>query len=184
MRSILSAALLVSLASIACAADDENPFKKAKVGDWAEYKMTGPNVAGTTKMTIVAKDDKEVTYEVTSKFSAFGQETVAPAQKIKVDLTKSYDPVIAANLKQNNTKIEKLGEGSEKVKAGGKEIDAKWTKQRATTTVNDMKIVSDTKMWFSKDVPVSGMVKMESTTTVPGMPGTTTTVELVNSGSK
>ena len=184
MRIALPFVLLLCLSSIVHAADDENPFHKAKLGDWAEYKMTGPNVAGTTKMVIVAKDDKEVTYEITSKFSAFGQETVAPAQKIKVDLTKSYDPIIAANLKQNNTKVEKLGEGSEKVKAAGKEIETKWTKQRATTTVNDMKIVTDTKMWFSKDVPVSGMVKMESTTTVPGMPGTSTTVELVKSGSK
>jgi hypothetical protein len=179
MRFILCATLLVSLASIAYGADDENLFRTAKLGDWAEYKMTGGNVSGTTKMTIVAKDDKEVIYDVTSKFTAFGQETVAPAQTIKVDLTKSYDPIIAANLKQNNTKIEKIGGGSEKVKGGGKEIDTKWTKQRASTTVNNMTIVTDTKMWFSKDVPVSGLVKMESTTM-----GSTSTVELVNSGSK
>jgi hypothetical protein len=130
-------------------------------------------------MKIIAKDEKEVTYEVTSKFSAFGHETAAPAQKIKVDLTKSYDPIISANLKQNNTKIEKIGSGSEKVKVGGKEIETKWTKQRATTTVNDMKVVTETKMWTSKDEPVSGLVKMESTTM-----GSTSTVELVNSGSK
>ena len=184
MRVILSTALLACLASAAYAADDENPFHKAKLGDWAEYTMSGPNVSGTTKMTITAKDDKEVTYEITSKFSAFGQETVAPVQKIKVDLSKSYDPVIAGNLKSNSTKIETLREGSEKVKVAGKEIDAKWTNQRATTTVNDMKIVTDTKMWLSKDVPVSGLVKMESTTTGVGSAGTTSTVELVNSGSK
>lgn len=178
MRSALSAILLIGLASVAYGADD-NPFRKAKVGDWAEYKMTGPNVAGTTKMTIVAKDDKEVTYEVTAKFSAFGRETTAPVQKIKVDLTKSYDPVMAANLKQNNVKIEKVGEGSEKIQAAGKEFDAKWTKLKATTTVNNVPIVSEFKMWFSKDVPVSGLIKMESTTAA-----FTTTVELVGSGSK
>jgi hypothetical protein len=184
MRFILPSVLLLALSSLACGAENENPFLKAKVGDWAEYKMTGQNVAGTTKMVITAKDDKEVTYEVTSKFKAFGQETTAPPQTIKVDLKKSYDPDVAANLKNRNTKIEKLAEGSEKVKVGGKEIEAKWTKQRATTEVSNMKIVTETKMWCSKDVPISGMVKMESTTTGTGGPDTTTTVELTGSGSK
>jgi hypothetical protein len=184
MRFILPSVFLLALSSIAFGAETENPFLKAKVGDWTEYKMTGQGVAGTTKMVITAKDDKEVTYEVTSKFKAFGQETTAPPQKIKVDLTKSYDPDVAANLKNSNTKIEKFGEGSEKIKVGSKEFDTKWTKQRATTEVANMKIVTETKMWMCKDVPISGMVKMESTTTGTGGPDTTTTVELTGSGSK
>jgi hypothetical protein len=179
MRFILIAAHMVLMASVVSGADDENPFRKAKVGDWTEYKMTGPNVSGSTKMTIVGKDEKEVAYEITSKFAAFGQETVGPVQKIKVDLTKSYDPVVAANLSQNNTKIEKVGEGNEKLKVAGKEIETKWTKMKTTTTVNDMQIVSEYTMWISKDVPVSGLVKMETSTM-----GTATKLELVGSGNK
>jgi hypothetical protein len=179
MRFILIAAQLACFGSFVYGADDENPFRKAKVGDWAEYKMTGPNVAGATRMVITAKSDQEVTYEVTSKFTAFGQETVGPVQTIKVDLTKPYDAISAANLQQNNTKSEKIGEGTEKIKVGGKEVETKWTKMKYTTTVNGMMIVSEYQMWLSKEVPVTGMVKMETSTL-----GTATKVELVASGSK
>ena len=179
MRSILAAAVLVCLAPTALLAGDENPFNKSKVGDWVEYKMTGPNVEGKTKMAIIAKDDKEVTYEVTGSFSFVGKETSAPVQKIKVDLTKSYDPIIAANLARTGTKIEKDGEGAEKIKVGDKEFDTKWTKTKSTTTVNGITIVSEHKMWFSKDVPLSGLVRMDTAT---GM--TTTTMQLIGSGSK
>ena len=179
MHVVLVTALLACVSSFAYGGDSENPFRKAKVGDWAEYKMTGANVAGTTKMTILTADDKEVTYEVTATFSAFGQTTAAPVQKIKVDLTKSYDPIVAANLAQNNVKVEKTDEGSEKIKAAGKELDTRWTRFKTTTTVNDTPIISEYRVWFSKDVPVSGLVKMESTTM-----GTATTVELVGSGGK
>ena len=75
--------------------------------------------------------------------------------------------------------IEKLDEGKEKLKAAGKTYDTKWTKLRATTMVNEMKIVVDHKMWFCKDVPLSGLVRMD--TTVSEM---TMKLELIGSGSK
>jgi hypothetical protein len=160
-------------------AGDDHPFKKSRVGDWVAYRMTSPTVGGTTKMTIIAKDDKEVTYEVTSTFSFMGNETVAPVQKIKVDLTKSYDPIIAANLARTGTRIEKEGEGTERIKVGDKEFDTKWTKTRSTTTVNEITVVTEHKMWFAKDVPLSGLVRMD--TTAGGM---TMKLELTGSGSK
>ena len=162
-------------------ADEENPLKKAKVGDWVEYKMTGTNnVAGKTKMVVIAKDDKEVTYEITGTFSFMGKETVAPVQKQTVDLTKPYDPAVAAaNLKATNTKIEKTGEGKEKLKVGEKEFDTKWTKLKSTTTVNNITIVSEYQMWFAANVPLSGLVRLDTTA-----PGVKTKLELVGSGSK
>jgi hypothetical protein len=177
MRSILT--LLLCLVPTALPAAEDNPFKKAKIGDWVEYKMTGPNVEGKTRMTIVAKDDKEVTYELVSTFAFMGKETAAPVQKVKVDLTKNYDPIVADNLKRTGTKIEKVGEGTETIKVGDKKYKTKWTRTKYTTTVNDITVVSDYTMWLSTDVPLSGMVKMETTT---GM--TTMRVELVASGSK
>ncbi len=179
MRSILAAALLSCLVPTALLAGDDNPFTKAKVGDWVEYRMTGPNMEGKTKMTIVAKDDKELTYEVAATFSVMGKEMAAPIQKLTVDLTKPYDPIVAANLKKTGTKIEKEGEGAEKIKIGVKEFDTKWTKMKSTSTVNDVTVVSDYKMWFSKDVPVSGLVRMETTTAM-----FTTKLELIGSGSR
>jgi hypothetical protein len=160
-------------------AGEEHPFKKAKVGDWIEHKLTGGLVQGTTKMTLVAKDDKEVTYEIASTFSFMGKETKSPVQTQKMDLTKDYDAISAANLKSNNTKIEKVGEGKEKLKVGGKEYDTKWTQLKSTTTVQGVTVVNEFKMWYSKDVPLSGLVRMD--TTAGGM---TQKLELVGFGSK
>jgi hypothetical protein len=177
MRSLL--ALLLCLVATALPAAEDNPFKKAKVGDWVEYKMTSATVGGTTKMTIVAADDKEVIYEVTSTFTYMGQESAGPVQKLKVDLTKSYDPIIAANLKRTGTKIEKVGEGTETIKVGGKRFKTKWTKLKSTTVVNDVTVVSEFHSWYSKDVPLSGLVRMDTTT---GM--MTMRLELIGSGRK
>ncbi len=40
MRTAIVATMLVCIAPSAWAADDENPWKNAKVGDWVDYKMT------------------------------------------------------------------------------------------------------------------------------------------------
>jgi hypothetical protein len=179
MRLILAAALLVCFVPAVQGADDENPFRKSKVGDWVEYKMTGPNMEGKTKMTIVAKDDKELTYEVAGSFSYMGNQMVAPIQTLKIDLTKSYDPVVAADVKANGITVEKEGEGKEKVKIGDKEYDTKWTKTKATSTVGGVTVVTNTKVWISKDIPLSGLVRMEST-----VAAITTKLDLIGSGSK
>jgi hypothetical protein len=176
---MLAMGLLMCLAPAIHSADADNPYKNAKVGDWIEYKMTGQNMEGSTRMTVVAKDDKELTYEVASSFSFMGNKMVGPVQTLKIDLTKPYDAISAANLKANNVKIEKLGEGKEKLKAAGKEYDTKWTQLRATATVNEMKIVMDYKMWFSSDVPLSGLVRMDTTT-----PTMTMRLEIIGSGRK
>jgi hypothetical protein len=179
MPSVIAIALLVCFAPAIQAADDENPFKNAKLGDWVEYKLTGENMEGSTKMTVLSKDNKELVYEVAASVSFMGNKVDGPVQIMKIDLTKAYDAISAANLKAKNVKIEKLDEGKEKLKTAGKEYDTKWTRLRATTMVNEMKMVVDYKMWFSDDVPLSGLVRMD--TTAPGM---TTKLELIGSGSK
>jgi hypothetical protein len=103
----------------------------------------------------------------------------APVQKLTVDLTKPYDPIVAANLKRTGTKIEKDGEGREKIKVGEKEFDTKWSKLKCSTTQNGVTIASDFKFWHCKDVPLGGLVRMETST---GM--FTTTLELIASGGK
>ena len=55
MTARLCAALLVAAPLTARAADDENPFRKARVGDFATYKLTTTGVApseGTATRTI------------------------------------------------------------------------------------------------------------------------------------
>jgi hypothetical protein len=179
MRSAIAAFALVCFVQSLQGADDDNPYRKAKIGDWVSYKMTGKNMEGTTKMTVVSKDDKEVTFEVASIYSFMGKEQVAPVQTMKIDLTKSYDAISAANLKANNVKIEKLDEGKEKIKAAGKEFETKWTNLRATTKVGEQAIVTEYTMWFSKDVPLSGLVRMDTTSGE-----VTTRLDLTGTGSK
>jgi hypothetical protein len=177
MRSIFAVAALVCFVPFVSAADEENPYKKAKVGDWVEYKMTGPNIEGTTKMTIVAKDEKEVAYEVAGTFSFMGNKMTAPIQTMKIDLTKKYDA--AAQMKPKDGTLDKDGEGNEKIKVGNKEYETKWTKWKASTTANNITITSEYKMWFCKDVPLGGLVKMDTTVST-----ITTKLELTGSGSK
>jgi hypothetical protein len=179
MRSLLAAVVFIGVVPTALLGGEDNPFKNAKLGDWVDYKMIGPDIGGTTKMTIVAKDDKEVIYEIASTFSFMGKEMKAPLQTIKVDLTKDYDAISAANLKRTGTTIEKVGEGAEKIKFGEKQLETRWHKLKCTTVVNDFTIVSEFKMWFCKEVPVSGLVRMETT-----VGASITNLELVGYGSK
>jgi hypothetical protein len=184
MRLLLTAVLLLAFVAPARADDVENPWKNSKVGDWVEHKTTGANFSGTSKMTITAKDDKEVTYQIEGTFNANGQTMTAPVQKQTIDLTKPYDPVAAATnaatkMSAKGTKIETVGEGKEKLKIGAKEYETTWKKLKATTTVNDMTIVSEYKMWFCKDVPLGGLVRMDT-----DVAGTTTKLEISGSGSK
>lgn len=179
MRSVATAMLLACFVPIASAADEENPFKKTKVGDWVEYKTIGTGFESKTKMTVIAKDDKEVTYEIAGTFTSAGKEMTAPLQKQTIDLTKSYDAFASANAAAKGVKFENLGDGKEKLKIGEKEYDTKWTKIKTTTTVGDVTVVSEFKYWFCKDVPLSGLVRMDTTTS-----GISTKMELTGSGSK
>lgn len=179
MRMLTGIVLLVCLVPAARGADEENPLKKSKVGDWAEYRMTGPNMDGKTRMTITAKDEKELTYEVTGKVSFGGKEMVMPVQTKKIDLTKPYDAISAANLAHTGTTLETVGKGTSKLKLAGKEYETNWVKMKSSTTVNDMTIVSEYQMWFSPSIPVSGLARMDTSTS-----GLVTKVELIGVGGK
>jgi hypothetical protein len=188
MRSLFAAALLACSVHPVQAADEENVFKNVKIGDWVEYKMFGLN-DGKSKMTVVAKDDKEVTYELATTIKLEGKESTSPVRKVTIDLAKPYDPLTAANLRpEDQAKIETLGEGKEKIKVGDKEFETKWIKMKVTVPIMGMMInVSEFKMWFSKEAPLSGMVKMEETNVLTLAKKTYTnkiTLELIGSGRK
>jgi hypothetical protein len=167
---LLAAALAVMIAPCAVRADDENPYKNVKVGDFATYKMkvnVGPiAIDGTTTQSITAKTDKEAKVKVLA--SVNGME--APAQEQTVDLTKPYDPTkVGGGLPGGaEATVEKGKEGKEKVKAAGKEYECTWTTYKVKAKANGMEIEADIKVWTSKDVPM-GMVKMEMNANVAKM---------------
>jgi hypothetical protein len=165
---LLACALALAAAPWAVAADEENPYKKAKVGDYATYKMTtkvaGTNMEGTITQSVTAKSDKELTLKVTGKVNGID----IPAQEQKIDLTKPYDPTKTTLPPGTEAKVEKLKDGSEKVKAGGKEYDTKWESYKVKATANGQEINAEVKSWMSKDLSLL-VVKMEMTAEVLGM---------------
>jgi hypothetical protein len=183
MKVRLLAALLVAVAPLAArAADEENPYKKVKVGEFATYKMTtkaaGQTFEGTVTQTVTAKDDKEATLKVTGKVNGMD----IPAQEQKIDLTKPYDPTKSAVPPGTDAKVEKLKEGKEKIKAGGKEYDCKWETYKVTGKAMGIEMTSEVKVWQAKDMPLQ-LVKMEMNAEFAGMK-MEITMELSESGSK
>jgi uncharacterized protein YpmS len=169
MKARLFAAVLVLVAApFAVAAEEENPYKKAKVGDFATFKMVtkvaGLNIEGTVTQSVTAKDDKEVTIKTT--VNANGMDF--PAQEQKIDLTKPFDPTKAGNLPPGaQAKVEKLKDGTEKIKVAGKEYSTKWETYKLKMTQMGMDFEAEMKVWQTKDLNIP-MVKMEMTADVMG----------------
>ncbi len=180
MRSLFAVALVLFIVPASRAADDENPFKKVKVGEWADYKMVttvmGNNITGKVRMKITAKDDANATLEITGKATLMGMELDVPAQKQTIELGKPFDPTSNPSFpKGTDVKTERSGKETEKIKVNGKEYDASWIKSKWSAN----NVPYEVKVWLSKDAPLSGMVKMEMTSTAINM-----TMELTGSGSK
>lgn len=160
---------LLAMASSLCvatAAELENPYKNAQVGDTLTYKISVKNIAGTAtstlKQIITEKTEKEVTIKSVTK--VLGKEQ--PAIVTKIDLTKDFDPVLAL---MKGAKAERLKFGLDKVKVGEKEYGCFWASYKIAPLENSpipIPIAADTevKVWLSKDVP--GVVKMTSVTKV------------------
>ena len=165
---LLASAFALVLAPLAArAADDDNPYKNAKVGDFAAYKITvsvaGMNLAGEMKQEVVEKSDKEVSLKVTGKVNGMA----IPEQTQKIDLTKPFDPTKLNQQLGGDVKVEKGKEGKEKLKFDGKEYDTTWTTFKMSGKANGLAIDSDMKVWLSKDIP-GVLAKMESTMSVAG----------------
>ena len=93
MKARLCAAIVLALAATVARADDENPYRAVKVGDYATYKMTtvrdGQTVEATATRSVKAKDDKQATIKMEVK--ADGRLLAPPPDEV-IDLTKPYDP--------------------------------------------------------------------------------------------
>ena len=176
-------AIAVLAAPLAYAADEENPYKKSKVGDFANYKMVtkvaGLNIEGTVMQQVIAKDDKEVTIETTGKVNGMD----IPAQKQTIDLSKPFDPTKAGNLPAGtDVKVEKLKDGTEKIKVGGKEYETKWETFKMKMKAMGMEFEADMKVWQTKSINIP-MVKMEMSADVMGNK-MEVAMELTESGNK
>jgi hypothetical protein len=186
MKRLLCAAVVLALAPLARGAEEakENPYKKAKVGDWVEYKIVSTfgdmKIDGTVKVTVTDKTDKEVTLK--SVPTVNGME--APATETKVDLTKPFDPLATGTLPQGaEAKVEKTGEGKEKIRVGGKEYDCEWVKMKISGKSQGIEFTGDAKVWTSPTLPLGGVAKTDMNMKVLNM-DVNMTMEYAGSGSK
>ena len=187
MHRILRDVAVVAVLALAgrwVAAAEENPFKNAKVGDFVKYKMVN-DVAGMKQemgmtQTVTAKDETAVTLKI--EMEAAGNKL--PSQETKVALDQPYDPFKTG---APNAKVEKVGEGEEKVTVGGKEYACKWFQAKvAVTAPTGQEVTGSSKVWICKDVPLGGLVKMESQNEIKmgdKTMQTTSTMTLIESGS-
>jgi len=158
----------------------ENPLKKANVGDWIEHKQTMTMAAGktmemTSKQTVLAKDEKEITMKMET--TVMGR---ANSHEIKIPLDVPYNPATAGVARDAKAKMEVVGEGEESIKAGDKTYACHWVEMKGTTESRGKSTDMHTKVWYCKDVPVNGMVKME----MDSSSGMKMTNELTGAGTK
>ena len=181
-RSFVALLTLAAAALTARGADDENPYKNTKVGDYARYALKGKlgflPLDGTVTQTVSEKSEKEATLKVV--LTAGGMDTPFPDQKI--DLTKPLDPTRGFALPGfGNAKLEKLKDGKEKVKVGKKEYDAEWITYKVKVMTKGVESEGDLKVWVTRDVPVA-LVKMDLTITL-GKNDVKAAMELTEFGS-
>ncbi|MBI3828817.1 MAG: hypothetical protein HY291_04830 [Planctomycetes bacterium] len=155
----------------------QNPYKKATVGQWTEYRTVSDS-AGTkseskSKTTVAAKDDKSITLKTVVEVAG----TKMPEQ---TNVIKFDEPV-----KTPEYKTEELEKGSETLAVAGKSFACHWVKSKTVIDNAQMKSTTLSKDWLCDDVPLGGVVKSESTSTMV-MNGTeiktVMTMELVGTG--
>lgn len=188
MKAYAAVALATMVSTLMVWAAD-NPFKNAKVGEWAEFFMTtevmGQKMESTLKQSIIARDAVSVTLRTVN--TMMGKE-LPPVDK-KIMLNEPYEPYKSlthglSGAGYSDAVVTPLGEGSETLTAGGKPYNCRWSKVKMVA-VQPQAMESTVKVWMCKDVPVSGMVRMEmdSTVTKGGKTmATKVTFELVGAG--
>mgnify|MGYP005858503761 FL=1 len=153
------------------AANSDNPLKIAKVGDYIKFRMTtqtmGSKIQMEMKQTVIAKDDVSITLRTETTASGIKM----PPQDSRIMLNQPYEPY-----KQGfpDAIVTPIGEGSETLNVGGKSYNCKWVKVKVVS-LKPTPIEAVTTVWSSSDVPVTGMVKMvtSSTTNLSGNKMTT-----------
>jgi hypothetical protein len=164
---LITLCMLAFVAAPSQGANEENPFKKASVGDWASYQLAieagGKKLEIKLKVTMTAKDDKQATTK--STITIDGKETPEPEER--VDLTKPYDADLwmkkFGSPEAKDMKIKKGQEDKETMTIGKTKYECKWQTFKATFKVQgeDKESEVEFKFWTSPDAPLSGMVKLE-----------------------
>jgi hypothetical protein len=143
-----------------------------------EHEESGGGEGGDDHARRVRQERQELLLQITGSLD--GKPT--PPQGQKIDLTRPFDPAKGSPAAgAGEPTAEKLKDGKETVKAGGKEYDCTWTTYKVTAKAGNATIQSELKVWLSKDAPLP-MVKTTSVAT-DGKVVVETTMELTEPGT-
>lgn len=167
------------------AAPADNPYRTAKLGDFATYKTTsligGETKTGTATVRVVAKTETELTLRMSGTLGKIE----APTTDQTIDLTKPYtfDRALLSNVPPGaDVKTEKLASGTERIQVGGTNYDTTWTKYKTTTTIMGITNELLTTEWIANEA-LFGQVKMEMISKTQGAE-ITITRELEKTGNQ
>lgn len=180
MNALLLTSYLIMVPTPKATTEQSNPFVNAKVGDWVEYRVVVglkpgegqlPELPAMKVRTVItSKTDKEATLEVQT-----AGEGMVEKEKQIIDLTKPYDPISFLDVgSKAKGKTEKKEEGREKLTIGGKTYECTWM-----TVKSGDPGIEEAKVWFSKDVPLTGMLRIEAKSA-----GIAIAIEMTGSGRK
>ncbi|MCS6865038.1 MAG: hypothetical protein RMJ56_13550 [Gemmataceae bacterium] len=185
MRSLIATWVLIVSPLAVSAAEEENPYKNAKVGDYATYTTTaefgGLTLSGTVTQTVIAKTNKEVTIKITGHIEFAGNKMEIPAQEQTIDLTQPFDPTKGGTIPGGDASFEKDKDGKEKIKVNGKEYDSTWVSYKVKAKIMGLELQGNMKVWTAKDVV--GILKTTMTADVADQK-MTMTMELKETGNK
>jgi hypothetical protein len=182
MNALLVTSYLIMVPVPKGAIEPTNPFVNAKVGDWVEYRIAVGLKPGEGQITdipqmkirtvVTVRTDKEVTLEV-----QMSGEVDAKKEQDKqiIDLTKPYDPLSFLDVgNKGKGKTQRIDDGREKINVGGKTYDCTWM-----TVKSGDPGIEEVKVWFCKDVPLTGMLRLEGKSS-----GIAIAIEMIGSGRK
>ncbi len=161
VAAVLGALLLPVLGVLAFG---DNPLRNASVGQWAEYVMKNQVMGQTMEMkmkqSVVAKDATSVTLR--TETTVMGKKT---STDVKIPFDQPYEPYKTGLPANAKVTVTPMGTGSETVTVGGRAYACTWAKVKMVMAA-PTPMESVTKVWTCKDVPVAGMVKMETESTM------------------
>jgi hypothetical protein len=139
--------------------ETDNLYRSAKVGDWVEYTYSGPPKF-VSRQTVTARAADKLTLKTEQIVDGKAGETTETV----IDLKGPYPPAAKDPKPAYTTNTELLETSKETRKVRGRSLECEIVKRRTTMkpTGGGKESVAVLKYWTSNDVPLGGLVRMET----------------------